>query len=174
MSAAELNNLSSGLIGAVIGSVLGFLGSVIVDQRKERERRKAAGRAVLAEMIINAGRVLSAEATTLQYELVDHVWRQQLPLVATLFDWDKLRKLVVAYDSGSSIAIQSRLYDPFKMDQFHQTEAKDLLLRHAEEWLLGIDILAQTVLDSRETSALSSEVKKLRERLAISRKILRP
>ena len=58
------------------------------------------------------------------------------------------------------------------MEQHQQKEAKDLLLRHAEEWIEGVEILAQTVLDSRETPELNSELKKLRERLAISRKIL--
>jgi hypothetical protein len=113
LSTTEWDNLSSGLIGAAIGAVIGFLGSVLLNWLGEQSRRKAAGRALLAEMFSNV--------TALNY-VGDHrpagysqnVWETQLPLVAALLDWKDLQivaepfLLAAAPMFGFSLADEAR------------------------------------------------------------------
>jgi hypothetical protein len=49
-----------------------------------------------------------------------------------------------------------------KMSGIERREIKHLLLRHTEEWLESIEILAPAVLDSSEVGELNSEIEKLR------------
>lgn len=140
----------------------------------DREQSSAAGRDVLAEAITNVRRVLSVEATTLHYEIADGAWRQQRPEVARLFDddWDGLQNLVGAYDAGASISTNSRAWNPFQMSATHQREAKDLLLRHAEDWLKAIHSLKPKVLAPGKAAKVDSEMEELRKRLATARQII--
>jgi hypothetical protein len=99
------DNLLSGLLGSVIGgligAIVGFLGSRRLQRDTEESQRKAAGRAVLAEMFTNADRALSAESTRVLHEFLDAAWRAQLPLVARSLTWPNLKKVVSAYDSAA-------------------------------------------------------------------------
>jgi hypothetical protein len=61
---------------------------------------------------------------------------------------------------------------PSQNSGIERREIKHLLLRHTEEWLESIEILAPAVLDSSEVGELNSETEKLRAGLAASRKIV--
>jgi len=100
VSTTEWNNLSNGLIGAaigaIIGSLLGFLGSYVLNFLDQRSKQKAAGRALLAEIIRNL--------TALGY-VGDHrpagysqnIWETQLSLVAALLNWAELQIVAEPY-----------------------------------------------------------------------------
>lgn len=156
--------LLSAAIGGIVGGYVGYRGAIRVKKIEDEARSKAAGRTVLAEMIRNASRALSAASTTLRYELADSVWREQLPWVANLFSgqWDKLSQLVTAYDSGSQLTNQSQQWNLFEMSQTHKMEAKDILLSHAEkDWFIAIEVVAAKVLDRNERLKLAEEMLKL-------------
>jgi len=140
----------------------------------DHEESRAAGRDVLAEAITNVKRVLSVEATTLRYEIADGAWRQQRPALARLLadDWDGLQNVVGAYDGGSSVSNHSRGWNPLEMSSTHQREAKDLLLRHAEEWLKAIETLKRNVLAPVEAAKVDAEMEGLRKRIVTARQII--
>lgn len=64
------------LLSAVVGSYIGYRGILRAQRIEDEARSKNAGRAVLAEMVRNASRALSAASTTLRYEVADSVWRE--------------------------------------------------------------------------------------------------
>src|SRR5215469_12666270 len=94
----QIRDLLSGpiatLVASLVGALCGFFGSVFAQKREHNDARRAAGRAVLAEMFTNADRALSAESTLVLQEFTDFAWRQQLPLVAHLLNWEDLKTLV--------------------------------------------------------------------------------
>jgi gas vesicle protein len=47
------DNLLSGLVGAIVGAIVGFFGSVFLNWRNDKNNRRGAGRAVLAEIEMN-------------------------------------------------------------------------------------------------------------------------
>ncbi len=119
MNATEWNNLSSGLLGAVIGSIAGFLGSVFLNWRSERKTYKAAGRALLVEMRGNLNflwevtselhvRMPHTEDKSSydageDWKYGDGIWRGQLPLIAQLLDMKGLEKVANAYRLSSTV-----------------------------------------------------------------------
>lgn len=190
MSAPEWNNLSSGLLGAAIGSVLGFLGSVYLNWRSDRQGRKAASRAVLAEMFTNLDRAMSAESTRVLHEFLDSAWRTQLPLVAQLLKWPDLKKIVTGYD-GASRGYENAQDEIRKLDdkqrnlraqppvmgeeiererQFAGIENErnkiDGWFRAlADEWITAIHIVRDLAVERDERKVFDEDLHKLEERL---------
>lgn len=96
MNAAEWTNLSSGLIGAAIGAMIGFLGSVLLSWLAERSKQRAAGRALLAEIVSNLEALkYPSEHRPAGYSQT--VWETQLPLVAALLHWNELQTVAEPY-----------------------------------------------------------------------------
>jgi len=135
---------------------------------------RTAARDVLTEAIANLRRVLSAEATTLNYGIAEAAWKTQRAQVALLLhdDLDGFRQIADAYDSASRVSAHSQEWNPFKLSPTHLREAKDLLLRLAEDWLKTIEFLEQKALTSIERSKLDREVKDLKARLVSAKQIL--
>ena len=110
MTVEYWNNLLSGLAGAVIGSVLGFLGSVFLDWKAKRSNRKAAGRAVLAEMEMNVQALqVAVQHPPVQVpQISSDVFSKNLPLVAQMLDWSVLQEIVKAYDYAAEVVAEFR------------------------------------------------------------------
>jgi hypothetical protein len=99
----EWTNLSSGLLGALIG----FAGSLVLYLWDRRARQKGAGRAVLAEAMANARWALNLKGQGLSAGFSDQTWASQLPLIAQFVRWPELEKLVQAYDSAARLSKQT-------------------------------------------------------------------
>ena len=99
----EWSNLSSGLLGALIG----FAGSIALYLSDRRARRKGAGRAVLAEMMANARWALNLKGQGLSDGFGAQAWTTQMPLIAEFVRWQDLEKLVRAYDSAWRLSKQT-------------------------------------------------------------------
>lgn len=107
MSAPEWNNLSSGLLGAVIGSIAGFLGSVFLNWKAEGNNRKGAGRAVLAEVVMNREAFKQVVTPAVQAPPFSQtVIKDQLPLVGKLLGWEDLLTLLTPYISAAKLIAQ--------------------------------------------------------------------
>lgn len=190
MSATEWNNLSSGLLGAAIGAVLGFLDSVFLNWWNDRQGRKAAGRAVLAEMFANLDRALSAESTRVLHEFLDSAWHTQLPLAAQLLKWPDLKKLVSAYDSASrgyenakdeirklddrqrNLRVQPRVMgEELKRDRQlaaieNERQKIDGWFRVvAGEWITAMRVVRDSAVECDERKVFDEDLRKLEERL---------
>jgi len=100
LSATEWNNLSSGLLGAVIGAVIGslagFVGSMFLNWRIDRSKCRAAGRALLAEIIRNF-QALAYVGEHRPAGYSENVLKAQLPLVAKLLSWRELQTVLEPY-----------------------------------------------------------------------------
>jgi hypothetical protein len=93
-------NLESGLLGAIAGGLLGslvsYFGAFWLQRNDDREKQRAAGRALLAEIVKNY--------ESLKY-VGDHkpagyseqVWQSQLPLIAQSLTWRELRIIAEPY-----------------------------------------------------------------------------
>lgn len=175
MTPIEWDNLSSGLIGAIFGSIIGFLGSVFLNWWNQRTEREAAAHAILAEMFTNATRALDAESTLVLHPFVDSAWRSQLPSVAHLIKWPDLKILLEAYDAGFKAyenaadtlrAARERPKAPF--DELHRDKEllkiKEWLMSAAKEWLRAIDILRGPALRPRDRTKFDDDFRKLKRR----------
>jgi hypothetical protein len=167
-------NVLLALLGAVIGLIgvgSGFLGSLYLQRRTDREARRAAGRAVLAEMFANVDRALSAESSLVLHQFSDLVWQQQLPLVAHLLGWNDLRTLVNTYDSASRAFENAKERIGVDESQRMGGSANELgkvmfgFRDIAKEWLTAIRVLQGVVLSKAERSALEEDIVKLESRL---------
>lgn len=190
----EWTNLSSGLLGALIG----FAGSVLLHWRSNRSNRRAAARAVLAEIFTNAALALSAESTRVYHEFLDAAWRTQLPLVAQLLKWPELKGLVGAYDSGArayenGLDVLGQLKDEerrareyeerlrnegsplttyeLKWDEkLERMEEKRRMIDQwfrdvANEWIEAMRVLRNAAVGRNESKVFDEDLRKLEERL---------
>ena len=177
MTSQEWTSLTSGLIGAV----LGFVGALLITWWNNRSRRKAAGRALIAEMFINADRALSAESTDVTHEFFDFVWREQLPLISQLIRWADLKKVVTAYDSSArmfenahEILERHRFIDENIRPTSGLLEARQHELNKihsgfqsvAAEWLIAMRTLRKAGSRWRDRRELDADLRKLETRLA--------
>ena len=94
-------NLVYNLLSGFVGAIVGVVGLLYVQRDAQAKARRAAGRAVLAEMFTNADRALSASSSLVLHEFTDFAWQQQMPLVAHLLSWQELKILVNTYDSAA-------------------------------------------------------------------------
>ena len=154
-----LLNLTSGLIGAV----LGVIGAVCIERWKERQRRMGAGRAVLAELLTNAARALRFKTTGILHSFSDTTWHSQLPLVAQLLPWPDLQKLVLAYDSALRLFENSRALSQEKLfDQKYRNNFLGL----AKEFRQAIEVLRHKTLSSKEKLVFESDLAKFDSEVA--------
>ena len=91
ISSIMLVSLLSGLAGAI----LGFFGSLYIQRRSAKETRRAAGRALLAELVGNYESLKVHERPPEGFSRT--VWDAQLPLIAQLLEWDELRLIATPY-----------------------------------------------------------------------------
>ncbi len=162
-------NIVSNLLSGFLGAVVGVIGLRSVQRRAQAEARRAAGRAVLAEMFTNADRALSARSTLVLHEFTDFAWQQQMPMVAHLLTWHDLKILVNTYDSAA------RAFENAK-DVMNQGEREastavsedrefgritSWFTDVANEWIAAMRILRSTVLDRTEQRQLDEDIKRL-------------
>lgn len=105
----EWTNLSSGLLGAVIGSIAGFLGSLYLNWSNDKNNRRSAGRAVLAEIVMNqeAFKQIKVQAQPRQAPQFSRTAVQdQLSLVARLLDWNELFAVLTPYVRAAELVAE--------------------------------------------------------------------
>jgi len=176
LNTVEWNNLTSGLVGAVIGAIAGFVGSVLLNWRTTRQTQRAAARAVLAEMFTNADRALSAESTLVFHEFLDGAWRTQLPLVAELLRWPDLKILVNAYDSAARayenargelpmIERETQIVGSAFSVQRRREKVCSWFLAVADEWVKAMRLLRPSAIRRRERGGFDGDIQKIEQRL---------
>jgi hypothetical protein len=177
LNTVEWNNLTSGLVGAVIGAIAGFLGSVLLNWLGARLNRRAAARAVLAEMWANADRALSAESTSAiaLHEFWSGAWRTQLPWVAAFLRWPDLKILVSAYDSAErayenarDVLAKLELESQIAEERLEQRRKKVCFwfLAVADEWLKAMRVLRRAAICRwRERREFDGDIQKIEQRL---------
>jgi hypothetical protein len=159
---ALVSLVSGGLAGGIVG-----LGGAWYWQR---QARKAAGKALLAELFTNLERTLSAAPTSARHDPGDTVWRSQMPLIAKLLRWPKLTTIVHAYDSGFRLLDNIRGINNFppaaaarppqsvdeldRSRKIHET-IESWHVQTAKEWLKAIDILQAVVLSRNSVTYLA-------------------
>jgi hypothetical protein len=166
---SQIGNLLSGFVGAVVG----VIGLLYVQHRTQAEARRAAGRAVLAEMFTNADRALSAKSTLVLHEFTDFAWQQQMPLVAQLLNWVDLKTLVNTYDSAARAFENARevIHEGEQQVMDQSGKVRDLgrigswFRDVAQEWIVAMRILQRTVLTGNECRQLDEDIKKLETRI---------
>jgi hypothetical protein len=107
-----LGPLTAGTLGGFISGTFtlsGVLLAYALGQRRARAETmteaRRAGMAVLVELIHNADLALGAMDTGVVHEFSNSAWRQQVQVLARIFDWSTLRSIESAYESAR------RLYD---------------------------------------------------------------
>jgi hypothetical protein len=166
---SQIGNLLSGFVGAVVG----VIGLLYVQQRAQAEARRAAGRAVLAEMFTNADRALSAKSTLVLHEFTDFACQQQMPLVAHLLNWEDLKTLVNTYDSAARAFENARevIHQREQEVPGRSDEGRDFgrigswFTDVAQEWIEAMRILQRTVLNGQERRQLDEDLRKLEARI---------
>lgn len=156
-------------MGAVIGALAGFVGSVFLNWRIARQTRRAAARAVLAEMFTNAERALGAESTLVIHEFFDTAWRTQLPLVAALLRWSDLKTLVRAYDGAARAYTNS---DPITT-MTQPAAVGRWFLTVAEEWTRAVQVLLPKAIRWRERARFNRDLQDIQQRLKSATEIKR-
>ena len=104
--------LTAGTLGGFISGTFtlsGVLLAYALGQRRARAETvteaRRAGMAVLVELIHNADLALGAMDTGVIHEFSNSAWRQQVQVLARIFDWSTLRSIESAYEGAR------RLYD---------------------------------------------------------------
>jgi hypothetical protein len=104
--------LTAGTLGGFISGTFtlsGVLLAFALGQRRARAETmteaRRAGMAVLVELIHNADLALGAIDSGVVHEFSNSAWRQQVQVLARIFDWSTLRSIESAYEGAR------RLYD---------------------------------------------------------------
>ena len=173
---SQVRDILSGPIATLFatagGAICGFFGAVYAQRRERNDAKRAAGRAVLAEMFTNADRALSARSTLVLHEFTDFAWRQQLPLVADLVSWEDLKTLVNTYDSAmrafeNAKEVIRRRSDSATSETYEPNLGRMASWFHdvAEEWVAAMRVLQKAVLDRQERQRLEGDIERLEKRL---------
>jgi hypothetical protein len=167
-------NIVANLLSGFVGAVVGVIGLLYVQRVAQSAARRAAGRAVLAEMFTNADRALSARSTLVLHEFTDFAWQQQMPLVAQLLNWNDLKILVNTYDSAARAFENAR--DVIRQGEQEEAgtaaEERDFgriaswFSEIAQEWIVAMRILQRAVLDGSERGQLDNDIAKLEEQMS--------
>ncbi len=112
MTAIELSNLASGLLGAIFGALGSFLASLILSRLSHRRRCKGAGRAVLAELCGNYEALQSIEHVK-PGGYREEMWKEHKPLVAYLLKPKDLEVVTEAYTSARQLLAPYELLDKY-------------------------------------------------------------
>ena len=99
--------LTAGTLGGFISGTFtlsGVLLAYTLGQRRARAETvteaRRAGMAVLVELVHNAGLALSAMDTGVVHEFSNSAWRQQVQVLARIFDWSTLRSIESSYEGA--------------------------------------------------------------------------
>jgi hypothetical protein len=171
----DWTNLLSAVVGALVGSVATFFWVRHLQEQTqknqkqtENNQRRAAGRAVLAEMMTNANSAVRMKGQGLNKAIPDVAWQSELHLIAQLVPLPSLRKIGRAYDSARSIyesiaslTIQQRL-DP-------KWNVAAVML--ATEFRDAIEVLYRETLEEEEVSEFLSNFSKLNDGLKEAQEI---
>jgi hypothetical protein len=99
------------LLSAIVGGFIGFHGASRLREHEQRDRQRAAGRALLVELMANYKGPESLEKDLYDevpgrwpdfmtsYYYAKNVWQETLPLVSPMLRWSELEKLATAYQS---------------------------------------------------------------------------
>jgi hypothetical protein len=183
----EWTNLSSGLLGAVIGSIAGFLGSLYLNWSNDKNNRRSAGRAVLAEIVMSqeafkqSDDQARARRARQAPQFSRTVVQGQLSLVAKLLDWSELcavltpyvraAEVVAQFDRANELDWQAQQSKGQGVSSYHQalakqaSEAREGAARALQEVCQGFENAAE-VLGRKVLS--DDELKKLRDSFANS------
>jgi len=121
-------------------------------------------------MFTNADRALSAMSSLVLHEFTDFAWRQQLPLVAHLLNWEDLKTLVNTYDSAARTFENAReIIDQREKETIRGELTGKQDFGRVRSWfgevtqeLIGaMRILQDAVLDGKESRQLDSDIRKL-------------
>ena len=104
--------LTAGTLGGFISGAFALSGVLLayaLGQRRARAETmteaRRAGMAVLVELIHNADLALGAMDTGVVHEFSNSAWREQVQVLARIFDWSTLRSIESSYEGAR------RLYD---------------------------------------------------------------
>ena len=92
-----MDNLLSGLVGAVIGSLFGFAGAMVVVLHEQRERRRGAARAIMAECYSNKLAADSAVLMNGEFPFSSAIYQLNLPLIAASLKESELGPIQTPY-----------------------------------------------------------------------------
>ena len=99
--------LTAGTLGGFISGTFtlsGVLLAYALGQRRARAETvteaRRAGMAVLVELIHNADLALGAMDTGVVHEFSNSAWRQQVQVLARIFNWSTLRSIESAYEGA--------------------------------------------------------------------------
>jgi hypothetical protein len=173
LNATEWNNLSSGLLGAVIGagigSIAGFLGSMLLNWQSDRSKCKAAGRALLAEVARNY-QALAYVGDHRPAGYSEVVWETQLPLIAQLLKWDELRAVAAPYVDASEPLTGFELADELRS----RGEARRLTAGEGTRGLFQTLGVGQFDRNAEEVvKKCQEELTKVRSKFAAAAEVLR-
>jgi hypothetical protein len=174
-------DLGQALVSLVSGGLAGGLVGLGGAWYWQLQTRKAAGKALLAELFTNLERTLSAATTPARHDPGDTVWRSQMPLIAKLLRWPKLKTIVHAYDAGFRLrdniqGIESSSPDaaarhPQSVEELDRSRRRyetieSWHVQTAIEWLKAIDILQAVVLTRSERCEFEEDLKRVKETLS--------
>lgn len=170
------------LVSLVSGGLAGGFVSLGVTWYWQRQARKAAGKALLAELFTNLERTLSAATTSARHDPGDTVWRSQMPLISKLLVWSKLKTVLRAYDAGFRLLDNIRdvlteserrpeASHPQTVEELDRIRKKHKTIESwyigtAEEWLRAIETVQPIVLGRRERSEFDSDLEQLKHTLS--------
>ena len=155
-----LANLLSGLIGAIIG----FLALIWGQWHQESRRKIGAGRAVLAELVMNAERAIDAQATTVHHDLMDLAWRSQLPLLSLRLKWNETRLMVSTYDGAVRL---NEMVRNLKDEDIRKPRVRENFLEMAADFLRTSEMLFGKVLRGSDRCEFRGQLEKLRQRIEV-------
>lgn len=151
--------LVSATIGGLAGGYAGYRGALRVQNREDRERCKAAGRALLAEMIKNY-RALDYVGEHRPAGFTETVLETELPLVARLLTWKELQTVLEPY----LLAAEPLYGFSVAEDLRNKTRAYQAAGNHA----VNFERNAQEVIKKCQ-----EELAKVREKFACAAEVLR-
>jgi hypothetical protein len=160
------HGLLSGFFGAILAVILSYFGALQLQRREQRSRQRGAGRALVAELETNRRAVEKlardlSPAKALSDSAVsysDGVWREQLPLVAQLLDWNQLQMAARGYFlwPGLCATLEATSWSAVRTVQDVDTNRerheriRSELNSLAEAFRQASEVVAKRVLNARE------------------------
>jgi hypothetical protein len=152
--------------------MLGYFAAVRLHKKDKGELQKGAGRALLAEMLTNADRALSLGGTHQPERLSDTVWFSQSAVISGLLPWNRLAKVVEAYDAGARLSSSVHNEGFIQFLKKDDRRAHSICLDVAGAFLNAVELIRDQkgILDEGELSDLDKRLKQLRDQEISSRK----
>ena len=151
--------LVSALVGGLAGAYVGYRGALRVQRQEDESRCKAAGKALLAEIIRNH-RALEYVGEHRPAGFSQSVLEAELPMLARLLDWKELRIVLEPYLLAAEPLLGFSIADELR----NRTLAYKFAGNHA----VSFERNAQEVLKKCQ-----EELAKVRQRFAEAAEVLR-